>query len=90
MDKNPMPEFNLGIVDNLKDKAKKIGHFLFGSMEAPLHVSDHYNREHFEPTDGEAYQPELPYDNIELVTVDPERVRELILQARIAREAREA
>lgn len=88
------PEFNLGIVDNLKDKAKRIGHFLFGSMEAPLHMSDHYEKSHFEPTDGEAHQPELPYDlqegTVELVTVDTERVKDLILQARIAREAKES
>lgn len=81
------PEFNLGIVDNLKDKAKRIGHFLFGSMEAPLHMSDHYEKSHFEPTDGEAHQPE-PF--VELVTVDTERVKDLILQARIAREAKES
>lgn len=86
------PEFNLGIVDNLKDKAKKIGQFLFGSMEAPLHMSNHYEKSHFEPT--EAHQPELPYDlqegTVELVTVDTERVKDLILQARIAREAKES
>lgn len=86
-DKNIMPEFNLGLTDRLKDIAGRLGRFLFGTMEAPPYMSDHYNREHFiqEPTDGEAYQSELP---IELVTVDRDRVKDLILQARIAREAR--
>lgn len=67
MSESIMPEFNLGIIDNLKDKAKKIGHFLFGSREAPPHMSDHYEKSHFEPTDGEAYQPELPFDKQEAV-----------------------
>lgn len=58
MENNFMPEFNLGIVDALKDKAKKIGHFLFGSGEAPLHMSEHYEKSHFEPSDGEAYDPD--------------------------------
>jgi hypothetical protein len=88
------PEFNLGLVDNLKDKAKKIGRFLFHTPEAPLYVSNHYEKSHFEPTDGEAHQPELPYDlqegTVELVTVDMERVKDLIMQARIAREAKES
>jgi hypothetical protein len=93
-DKNIMPEFNLGLTDRIKDVAGRIGRFLFGTMEAPPYMSNHYDREHFiqEPTDGEAYQPELPMDlqdgNIEIVTVDRDRVQELILQARIAREAR--
>lgn len=30
--------------------------------EAPLHTSNHYERSHFEPSDGEAYQPQLPFE----------------------------
>jgi hypothetical protein len=93
-DKSIFPEMNLGLTDRLKDVAGRIGRFLFGTMEAPLYMSNHYVREHFiqEPSDGEAYQPELPMDlrdgNIEVVSSDPERIRQLILQAKIAREAR--
>jgi hypothetical protein len=91
-DGNIMPEFNLGLTDRLKDVAGRIGRFLFGTMEAPPYMSNHYVREHFiqEPTDGEPYQPQLPmeFEEVQLVTSDPDRVRELILQARIAREAR--
>ena len=88
-DPNFMPEFDLGIVDGIKNRAKRIGRFLFHTPEAPLYLSDHYEKSHFEPTDGEAHQPELPF-TIELVTVDAERVKDLILQARIAREAKES
>jgi hypothetical protein len=86
------PEINLGLTDRLKDVAGRIGRFLFGTMEAPPYMSNHYVREHFiqEPTDGEAYQPQLPmeFEEVQLVTSDPERIRQLILQAKIAREAR--
>jgi hypothetical protein len=66
MEKNREQIFN-----TVAQKAKKIGEFLFGTMEAPLHMSDYYVKEHFEPTDGEAYQPELPFDDevIKLVQV---------------------
>jgi hypothetical protein len=90
-DKNIMPEFNLGLTDRIKDVAGRLGRFLFGSMEAPLYMSDHYEKSHFEPTDGEAYVPaDLQEGTVELVTDNSERVKELILQARIAREAKQA
>jgi hypothetical protein len=56
MEKNREQIFN-----TVAQKAKKIGEFLFGSMETPLHTSNYYIKEHFKPTDGEAYQPELPF-----------------------------
>jgi hypothetical protein len=88
-DPNIMPEINLGLTDRLKDVAGKVGRFLFGTINAEVaYPSEH--RTIREPSDGEAYQPELPMDfnEVQLVTSDPERIRELILQARIAREAR--
>jgi len=78
---------------DLFPRAAKVARFIFGSMEAPLHMSNHYDRSHFEPTDGEAYQPTLPFDLqegiIEVVSSDTEMLKDLILRARIAREARQ-
>lgn len=58
MEQSPFPEIK--IVDPI-GRIKKIAHFLLNT-DVPMHMSNHYERPHFEPTDGEAFQPELPFD----------------------------
>lgn len=88
MEGNIFPEFDLGIADKAKKVAKAIGSLItHRPTHAPLHMSNHYRGE---PTDGEAYQPELPFEaHVELVTDNTELLKDLILQARIAREAKQ-
>ena len=57
-DINPFPEVQIVSFDRLK----KIARFVFGTPEVPMHMSNHYERSHFEPTDGEAVQPQLPFE----------------------------
>lgn len=73
INKNIMPNFEVVKTSRIKEMASKINEFLFGSV--PLHMSDHYVKEHFEPTESEAFQPELPFDDevIKLVQVAKER-----------------
>lgn len=59
---------------DLFPRITKVVKFIFGHPDTQLHMSNHYNREHFEPTDGEATtgaafmldaaldQPQLPFD----------------------------
>jgi hypothetical protein len=40
-DKNIMPEFNLGIVEHIKDVAQRVGHFLLSTEQVHYSASDH-------------------------------------------------
>lgn len=54
------PEFDL--FPRLTRVAQFLGRVLSPlPTEAPLHMSNHYDRSHFEPSDGEAMQPQLPF-----------------------------
>ena len=80
-DKNPMPQFELGIVRRLRAMAR----FIIGT-ETPLYMSDHYNPEHFKEETN--VQQQFDFTEAEQLTVRQQNVQDLILQARIAREAR--
>lgn len=58
-DRNPFPEINLGLTDRIKDVAGRLGRFIFRTPEVKPFMSNHYDKSHFEPTDGKAYQPSL-------------------------------
>lgn len=80
-DKNPMPRFEFGIVR----RCKAIARFIIGT-ETPLYMSDHYNPEHFKEETN--IQQQFDFTEAEQLTVRQQNVQDLILQARIAREAR--
>lgn len=42
-DRNPMPEFDLGIMDGIKETVQRIGRFLLNDS-APDYMSNHYSR----------------------------------------------
>lgn len=80
-DKNPFPRFELGIVR----RCKAIARFIIGT-ETPIYMSDHYNPEHFKEDIN--VQQQFDFTEDEQLTVRQQNVQDLILQARIAREAR--
>jgi hypothetical protein len=58
MEKSIFPEIH--ILPSIREMGAFIGRVLVSRpTEAPLHMSNHYERSHFEPMDGEAYQPGL-------------------------------
>ena len=65
-DKNPFPEFDLGLTDRLKSVARFVGRLLTPyPQEAPLFMSNHYRGAsemldyHLKDSEGEALQPTL-------------------------------
>jgi hypothetical protein len=76
MEKNREQIFN-----TVAQTAKKIGVFLFGSMEAPAHMSNHYRgaEEMLSSIEPTPVQPELPF------SAEKEEVARLVEQAKRAK-----
>lgn len=63
-DTNIFPEIGLGIIDAAKSVGKRLVGLCtyFPPNDVPLHRSNHYQRSHFEPQDGDAAQAQLPFE----------------------------
>jgi len=58
-------EFDIGIAEKMKRVAHVLGRLVaFRPQNAPAHMSEHY-RPLNEPSDGEAIQPQLPFESVD-------------------------
>ena len=81
IEQNIMPHFEIVNTSRIKEVASRIGRFLFGSMEAPAYMSNHYRsaEDMLSSTEPTSVQPELPF------SAEKEEVARLVEQAKRAK-----